>query len=106
MADIVDRITRWLETSYEPDPPNDALLMIDARREIERLRAEATIKVSRSDDLHDELKRLGIAVDAVLLATVDKGSHPEYHDEVRRRHEREWPTLWRAIAALREARCG
>lgn len=40
MDDIVDRITRWLETSYEPDPPNDALLMIDARREIERLRHE------------------------------------------------------------------
>lgn len=38
MADIVERITIWLETSYQPDPPNDALLMIDARREIERLR--------------------------------------------------------------------
>lgn len=56
--------------------------------------------------LADEVEQLRWTVDALLHAIENKGSHPEYHDEVRRRHEREWPVLWRAIAALREARRG
>ena len=56
MDDIVERITRWLETSYKPDPPNDALLMIDVRREIDRLRAigDALVTAIRNHDLREE----------------------------------------------------
>ena len=53
-----------------------------------------------------EIERLRDAIDTVLLNITDEGSHPEYHAELRRRHEQEWPTLWRAIAAMREARRG
>lgn len=78
---------------------------------VKRLRTVQTFTADNCEELSlitdqaaAEIERLRAAIDAVLLAATDKGSHPEYHDELRRRHEREWPTLWRAIAAMQEAR--
>lgn len=30
-------------------------------------------------------------------AITNKGSHPEYHDEVMERHRKEWPFLWHEL---------
>lgn len=61
----------------------DATVLADARAEIDRLRT---------------------AIDTVLHAIDNSGSHPEYHHYVRCRHESEWPILWRAISSLRGVR--
>lgn len=37
------------------------------------------------------------AVQAVISAIRDPGSHPDWHREVMARHRAEWPTLWRAL---------
>jgi len=41
-------------------------------------------------DLMEALTELYIAIN-------DKGSVPEYHEEIRKRHRKEWPMLWKAI---------
>lgn len=40
----------------------------------------------------------------LLAAIQDSGSHPVAHREIVRRHREEWPTLWRAIDDLLNAR--
>lgn len=79
---------------------------IDRNRQL-RAAGNVILQLDRSvTELESENDRLRAAIDVVLRAVDNKGSHPEYHDELRRRHEREWPTLWRAIASMREARRG
>lgn len=37
----------------------------------------------------------------VILAIINKGSHPEYHDEIAKMVEEKWPTLWNALDHFR-----
>ena len=36
----------------------------------------------------------------VVKAIQEKGSHPEYHDQVMERHRNEWPYLWNELDTL------
>lgn len=45
------------------------------------------------------LRRAEIARNIVTAIEI-KGSHPEYHDRVRRRHRDEWKSLWRELDEL------
>lgn len=40
------------------------------------------------------------AIEELRRAIKDKGPVPAYHDDILRRHRREWPTLWEAIDKL------
>ena len=39
-------------------------------------------------------------VEAIVKAIRNKGSHPEYHDEIAELFEEKWPTLWEALELL------
>ena len=52
------------------------------------------------DSANVEIERLKGKIAFLRKMVTDKGSHPEYHDEVLKRHRREWYSLWQAIDDL------
>lgn len=51
--------------------------------------------------LFTRLRATEALVEAVGSAINNAGPNPQHHREVMARHRREWPTLWRALDALR-----
>lgn len=58
------------------------------------------------DEAAEEIKRLRDAIDTLLNAINTAGPVPKHHIQVAAKHREEWPTLWKAIDQLREARNG
>src|SRR5688500_14009376 len=48
-------------------------------------------------------QRLHAALEQMWQALENEGPRPDYHRMIQQRHEREWPTLWRAIDEVQEA---
>lgn len=54
----------------------------------------------------DEIELLRSAIDTLLDAINNAGPVPKHHIQVASKHRKEWPTLWKAIDRLRDARHG
>lgn len=52
----------------------------------------------------DEIQRLRSVIDTLLNAINNAGPVPKHHIQVAAKHRKEWPTLWKAIDQLRDAR--
>ncbi len=58
------------------------------------------------EDQQAEIRRLRSAIGTVIAAIDNKGPHPGYHSLIAAQHRAEWPTLWKALDNLKEARRG
>ena len=52
------------------------------------------------EDMSETLSRIFNSSYEVVRAIEDSGSHPEYHNNVLKKHKRQWPLLWSKIEKM------
>jgi hypothetical protein len=65
--------------------------------EVQRLRHVVADLTGESVLLEHEIERLRSLLIGIQRAITEEGRSPAHHQQVMRRHRKEWPSLWKAI---------